>query len=161
MIEEIIHKNIDSFYNEDIPDGHFERFEQKLNNAFPNSQNNNSIRILMIAASILFFISTLTVILINTKYTMPDKLILSNVTPEIYETEQFYMNAISEKINILTVKRKMTSELNSDLKDIDKTIMSIGKEIALNPGDERLICAVINVYQTKLDLLDDIIVHTR
>jgi hypothetical protein len=161
MIEDLIHNNIDSFYKKDLPPGHIERFEQKLDKVYLNPKNNRSVNILMIAASILFFISTITVILINMKYSLPDKQIFTMTTPEINEAEQFYIGAISEKIDILNKKQIMSSDLSSDLKEIDKTMKTIKKDIAQNPGDDRLISAVINVYQTKLDLLDDYIAHTR
>jgi len=161
MIEEIIHSNFDSFNNNDLPDGHFERFEQKLNYAFPIVQKNRSIRIFIVAASIIFFISTLTIMLIKSRNSFPDKQIISKSNTEMFETEQFYLNAISEKINTLTKKQIMTSDLTIDLKEIDKNIWKLRKEIVQNPGDERLISAVINTYQIKADLLDDIIAHTR
>jgi hypothetical protein len=161
MIEELIRKNIGAFFKEDIPDGHIERFEQKLNREFPVLDNIRSFKILMLAASIIFFITTFTILLINMRYSLPGKQILTLATPEMYEAEQFYLNAISEKINILNKKKKISIELSGDLKEIDKTIKSISKEMTQNPGDQRLISAVINVYQSKLDLLDDVITHTQ
>jgi translation elongation factor EF-G len=161
MIEDFIHKNIGAFFNEDLADGHIERFEQRLKKDLSISKNNWSLKNIMLAASIIFLISAITIILLNMKYTLPDKQIFTSTAPEMYEAEKFYMDAISEKINILNKKQKISSDLSADLKEIDKTIKNISKDIAQNPGDERLLSAVINVYQSKLDLLDDIITHTR
>jgi cell division protein FtsL len=161
MIEEIIHKNIDSFFNEELNAGHLGRFEKRLNREFAKSQNSSTFKILMIAASVVLFISTLSVIIINMKYTLPDKQLLSKASPEMIETEKYYLNAISEKLNILNKKRIMNIDLSSDLKEIDKNIKNISKDMAVKPVDERLTSAIINVYQTKLDLLDDLIAHTR
>jgi hypothetical protein len=161
MIEEIIHNQIDSFNSEGLSDGHFERFEQKLNMAFPVVQKNKPIMIFMMAASIILFISAITIFLIKSKNNITDKQIHAKTNPEIFETEQYYLNTISEKINILNKKQIITSDLTTDLKEIDKNIKNLSKEIVKNPGDERLISAVINTYQIKADLLDDIIAHTR
>jgi hypothetical protein len=161
MIENFFIKNKNHFFDRDLPEGHLERFEQKLNKLHTYADNKRKLKVFLMAASVILFVSTLIFLNKKLNYILPKNHMLALTRPEMSETEQYYINAISEKIKKLNQNEKISYGLTADLREIDNTMKNINKDLTLNPGDDRLVEAAINVYQAKLDLLDDIISHTR
>ncbi len=83
------------------------------------------------------------------------------VIPEMQEMEQFYTTRIVQKLDEL--KRIPPAELGLDsatskeLQLRNDTYRMLEKELAANPGNERIRAAMIRYYQMKLELLEKIL----
>jgi glyceraldehyde-3-phosphate dehydrogenase/erythrose-4-phosphate dehydrogenase len=73
------------------------------------------------------------------------------------EAELYYQSRIQERMEVLEVNKLVDEQVMSDLKEIDQSFKSIHKDLKRNPGDERLIQAVIQVYQMKLEMIDNLL----
>lgn len=83
------------------------------------------------------------------------------VIPEIREVETYYSARIGEKLE--EVKKLPASETGldsltmSELELRNDTYKMLEKELAANPGNERIRAAMIRYYQMKLELLEKIL----
>ena len=156
MIEDFIRNNKTSF-EEDLPQEHLERFENKLRSVYDPSWSKTLNRYLAIAAVVVVIITIGYMVLLTSNVFYSSDYILSNITPELYETETYYQTEISQKLEILSDQKEVKKSIMKDLQEIDKSFETIKKDLDENPGDERLISAVLNTYQIKLDLLNEIL----
>ena len=90
------------------------------------------------------------------------ELTLGAVSNEYTEMETYYINQINKKnelINELTLKSTdgVDSETKSVLNDFDKSFFLLKQDLLKSPKQERIINAVIEHYQMKIDMLDQII----
>ncbi|WP_109698836.1 ATP-binding cassette domain-containing protein [Chitinophaga deserti] len=83
------------------------------------------------------------------------------VIPEIQEMESYYSARIEQKMDELKQLPAATAGLDSlTLKELElrnDTYKMLEKELAANPGNERIRAAMIRYYQMKLELLDRIL----
>lgn len=156
MIEDIIRNHKTSF-EEDLPKGHVKRFSNKLSFSFDSKWRTSLNRYLVVAASVVVLITFGYIALLTSDVFLPDHDLLVNLTPELHETEMYYQNEINQKIDILSGQNHADETILDDLKEIDKSFTTIKKDLDDNPGDERLISAILNTYQIKLDLLNEIL----
>ncbi len=156
MIEDTIQKN-KAFFDDDLPEGHNQRFLDKLDSSLHETKKSRLNIYLAVAASIVFLLSVSYIVLLSSNIFTPDNDLFAGMTPELYETEEYYKNEIIQKMEILSNQDAIDQDVMSDLKDIDKSFRNIKKDLRVNPGDERIISAVINTYQIKLDLLNEIL----
>ncbi|WP_298707590.1 hypothetical protein [Chitinophaga sp.] len=83
------------------------------------------------------------------------------VIPEIQEMESYYSARIEQKLEVL--KQLPVSETGLDsltMKELElrnDTYTMLEKELAANPGNERIRAAMIRYYQMKLELLEKIL----
>lgn len=83
------------------------------------------------------------------------------VIPEIREMETYYSARIEQKLE--TLKQLPAAETGLDsltMKELElrnDTYKMLEKELAANPGNERVRAAMIRYYQMKLELLDKIL----
>ncbi|MGN7721866.1 hypothetical protein [Chitinophaga sp. 22620] len=83
------------------------------------------------------------------------------VIPEMQEMEQFYTTRIEQKLDELKqippAELGLDSATRKELELRNETYMMLEKELAGNPGNERIRSAMIRYYQMKLELLDKIL----
>lgn len=83
------------------------------------------------------------------------------VIPEMQEMEQFYTTRIEQKLSELkqipSAELGLDSTTRKELELRNETYMMLEKELAGNPGNERIRAAMIRYYQMKLELLDRIL----
>ena len=160
MSDELFSGINNSLPEEELPIGHTQRFERKLNTLHRSVRNLRIVQRIALAASVAaLFILTL-LVSFNLKDLKNQKNALQNISIEFQETEQYLTSEIDEKMDILTANNTLDKDMLSDIRDIDKSCTEIKKELINNPYDDRLISAVIETYQTKLDLLNEIISKT-
>ena len=162
-IEDLILGNLDKFEENEPLEGHFERFEAKL-----VKQQNKKIFTLRnigrLAAAAIFAFLVINQALI---YFGPrDKEItsLGAISSEYSEVELYYTSEIQSglsqwddfyKAGILSDKDN--SVMESELKEFDTMMAKLQEELKANPNDERIINAMLEHYQTKLNLINLII----
>lgn len=172
-IEKIIRKNKTAFDNEEPGDGHFDRFEEKLKLRFNQKKQQTmktkkfeyktflriaAIALVLIVAGMMVFEKTQTT---GTEHQQA-AISLKDVSPEYEEVEMYYQQTVDKKLNelqnIQCNKTDMASEdIIQELSDIDTMYNSLQQELMQNKNDERIINAMINCYQMKVEVLDQII----
>jgi len=163
ILEKTIREN-KAIFEEDAPEGHFERFEQRLNRQKIRPLYKQRKFYLQIAAAIIF------VLLVGNQVRMymqvPDEqpVTLSNISPEYGEAEFYYTSAIDQGMRHwekLTADGVISSEeqemMQQEIDEFDATYKRLQKELAANPEDERVINAMLELYQTRLSIINLII----
>ena len=159
--DKIITENHDQF-EEEPKDGHFERFREKLNQQ--NSKRKKlHFSIFFKAAAIVIIILLSADLLVqyrNTKST--DKETVASKS-DLGEASFYYTSKINNGIRDL---EKMAGEgigskqeivqIKHELSEMDSLFVNLQKEYKTNPNDERIINAMIEYYQTKLDIVNTI-----
>jgi hypothetical protein len=170
-IEEIILKNLKDLNDHEPMDGHFERFQAKL-----NKQNKRKLitfsLIWKVAAAVVFVLLAVNQANI---YFSPDKqngnlainnpeFSLSSVSPEYKEVEFYYTNAISVGLNHWNTLKDdgFISEteqdlMNTELTEFEERFKNLQSDLAANPNDERVINAMLEYYQAKLEIINLIV----
>ena len=159
-IEEIIRDNKDFFDDAEPSNGHFERFNRKLEIRFQVSTIKRSIVPYLLRAAVVTLQVTLSSLwtwdhLIRTGST---RTTLSQVSPQYKEVEKYYVHQVNlMEGEIVNVDFKNSPEqkemLLNEMKSMDSTYVSLQKELKANPNDERIINAMIEHYQKKVEIM--------
>jgi hypothetical protein len=159
-LEKFIQANRESFEEEPF-DGHFERFGAKMVKAtgpkrvvfFPKWLKVAVVLVLVVVTSIWtydrFFVN------------QQSGLALGEVSPEYREVEQFYVWQVNQKFNEfnqagLFVDSTQKAMVVKELTEMDSIYNSMKMDLKSSPDDERVINAMIEHYQLKLDIMNHI-----
>lgn len=87
---------------------------------------------------------------------------LGDVSPQYKEVENYYIHQVSlMQSEIVTVDLKNNPAqkviLMKEMKSMDSVYVQLQKELKANPDDERIINAMIEHYQTKLEVMTIIV----
>lgn len=163
-IEEIIRQNKGFFEDEEPGDGHFERFTMKLEMRLHSVSRKKSIVPYLLRAAVVTLLVTLSSLWTWDHFIRQDKqrMTLSQVSPQYKEVENYYLHQVnmmeSEIINVdLQNNPDQKAELMKEMKSMDSVYVSLQKELKANPDDERIINAMIEHYQTKLEIMSYIV----
>lgn len=138
--------------------GHQERFLEKLKNQKTNNGSSSNLwkPFLSIAATLAIFISIITLLKPN-----ENAADLASVSPEMSDTQTFFTTAISEELLKLNEARTPETEdlINDAMKQMDileKKYESLKIDLAESGDDKRVIYAMISNFQTRIDLLKNV-----
>lgn len=164
LLEKMIRENKEAFET-DAPEGHAERFEARLNQQFGKAKRPAWKPYLQAAAAIL-----LIWLAGNQAYhyfSQPpheQPASLASVSPEYAEVEFYYTSAINQGMHEwekLSRNGYLTDEdqqlMQNEMDEFDRTYTRLQQELAANPEDERVINAMLELYQTKLSIITLII----
>ncbi len=170
-IEEIILNNLKELNDFEPNDGHFERFQAKLNNQ--NKKKTITFNLVWkVAAAVVFVLLAVNQANI---YFSPDKqnnnlsendseFSLASVSPEYREVEFYYTNAISVGLNQWNslmadgyISKEEQDLMDTELADFEVRFKNLQTDLAANPNDERVINAMLEYYQAKLDIINMIV----
>ncbi len=163
-IEKIISKNTD-FFNSDEPfEGHFERFKARLEARQFVAPKRVSIMPHLLKAAAVAVLVSLSSLWIWEHVFSPDakKMSLGEVSPEYRNVEQYYVNQVNmmetqiEDIWINDHPREKEMLLE-ELDGMDKIYDELQRDLKANPNDERVINAMINHYQSKINVMNYIL----
>jgi len=159
-LERFIRENRELF-DEEPPRGHEERFRNKRAPLRRDRFLHRMLPFLRIAGVVLmFFISTLWIL--EHSGVLAGPAAGRKSVYEYQETEHYYLTRINARLSSLenmhflgdsTQKKILYSELN----DMDSLYRELQKELKMNPGDERLLRAMTEYYEIKLEVLNNII----
>ncbi|NOZ48040.1 MAG: hypothetical protein GXO79_14880 [Chlorobi bacterium] len=165
-IGDYIKKN-KSFFNDAEPlTGHLDRFKTKL--------GGDSKKVTFFKSSVKYFRAASVIILIAlsslwiyekfTKPAMKEQISLGEVSPEYKEVEFYYTRLYKTKLTELSGMKKIDPEVVVELKkdeftELDSLYRVLQKDLGSNNNDERIINAMIEYYQTKVELLNQIILQ--
>ena len=170
-IEEIILNNLKELNDHEPMDGHFERFQAKLNRQNKRKLISFSL-VWKVAAAVVFVLLAVNQANI---YFSPDKqndelevnnsgFSLASVSPEYKEVEFYYTNAINVGLNQWNglktdgfISESEQEAMNAELAEFEERFKTLQTDLAANPNDERVINAMLEYYQAKLEIINMIV----
>lgn len=158
-------RNSRNFWNDQEPEeGHFERFSVKLELRRPARTPKRSIVPYLLRAAVVTLLVTLSSLWTWDHFIRTDskRMSLGQVSPQYKEVENYYIHQVSlmqdEIVNTDIQNNPEQKEmLISELRSMDSVYVSLQKELKANPNDERIISAMIEHYQTKLEIMTYIV----
>ena len=138
-------------------EGHEQRFLQKLDSR--SVRRVNFRHVLQIAASIAIILASAVVIIRTDK--SGSKIAEQEIPASIMEADQYYTTQVNQRYDQIRQFNFDNSEekavLLEELQDLDAYHQQLMSDLEANPGDDRVINALIRHYQIKLDVMDQII----
>jgi hypothetical protein len=163
-IEDIIRNNKDFFEDAEPSKGHFERFNRKLEKRFQVNAIRRSIVPYLLKAAVVTLLITLSSLWTWDHFIRSgrSRMTLGQVSPQYKEVENYYVHQVNlmegEIVNVDLKNNPVQKEmLVKEMKSMDSTYLSLQKELKANPNDERIISAMIEHYQTKLEVMTYIV----
>lgn len=167
-LNDFIKRNLDHFNDEEPLDGHFERFDKKLESTSFRKRDPNQIWMFskIAAVMLLAFVFTYSVFhradLFRNYW---NHRAISNNYPELKEAEAFYTYQFDnyysqiEKLEFNN-DRSQKKQVLHELSEMDRQVQIMKQDLIQNPDDERVMHAIINSYQVKLEIMDMIVSRT-
>jgi hypothetical protein len=163
-IEDIIRSNKDFFEDAEPSTGHLERFNRKLEKKFQGNTIKRSIVPYLLKAAVVTLLVTLSSLWTWDHFIRAgsNRMTLGQVSPKYKEVENYYVHEVNmmegEIVNVdLNNNPTQKAMLLKEIKSMDSTYVSLQKELKANPNDERIITAMIEHYQTKLEVMTYIV----
>lgn len=167
-LERLILNNRKSFDESEPLGGHFGRFEARLQKASKPNRTISFRSILRIAAIVVF---ALLVVNQARLWLTPDKkenLSLGSISPEYREVEFYYTTAIQTDMKQLTMLENegMISDSEKQMfqkeqKEFDQIYQKLLEDLKANPNDERVINAMLEYYQARMNVLSMIVTKLK
>ena len=167
-IEEFIRNNKNEFDSEEPSENHYENFNKKLGSKFKREAR--LLPLLRIASvAILLILSSLWIVqnfIIDEQIVSIAKLNLSDLSSDYNEVEMFFTaginSSLEELANLGSEGERIKHEMvESEFKELDSTYELLQAELAMQPDDERIIDAMIGYYQTKQNILNNILTQLK
>ncbi|PIE85997.1 MAG: hypothetical protein CSA05_02770 [Bacteroidia bacterium] len=168
-LEDIIRENKELFDTFEPESNHFDRFEQKLNkqNMRKNKYSFNFYFKIASFAAMLVLVVMLTWKFYKENYEKTaspqyKNVVLSDVSDEYKEVEMYLKSNVNDKIdefeNISCTNADFQIDnILKELKELDETYKELQQELKENGNDQRIIDAMIDCYQNKIELLNRVI----
>src|SRR4030066_34438 len=163
-IEDIIRTNKDFFDGLEPSEGHFERFNRKLEIINGTRVAKRSIVPYLLKAAVVPLLVTLSSLWTWDHFIRPgrNRMTLGDVSSEYKEVENYYIHQVNlMESEISTVEFANNTEqrvmLMNEMESMDSVYVQLQKELKANPDDERIINAMIEHYQTKLEVMTFIV----
>jgi uncharacterized protein (DUF305 family) len=167
-LEEIIRKGRGDFDDREPSDGHFERFSFKLATRLHAGKSKKSILPYLLKAAVVTLLVTLSSLWTYDNFIRPNMkktMSLSEVSPEYREVENYYVrqvNFMEGEITTLNLDNPdQKAALMDELAAMDSVYVDLQKELKANPDDQRIIDAMIQHYQTKIDVMSYLLEQLR
>ncbi len=163
-IEDIIRNNKEYFDGAEPSEGHFERFSWKLEKRCGQKTLKRSIVPYLLKAAVVTLLVTLSSLWTWDHFIRSDRnrMTLGDVSPQYKEVENYYVHQVnlmeSELVNIdLKNNVEQKKMLVTEMRSMDSVYVQLQKELKANPNDERIINAMIEHYQTKVEVMSYIV----
>ena len=163
-LDDIIRKNISEFDDSEPSDGHFERFSFKLATRLHAGKARRSIVPYLLRAAVVTLLVTLSSLWTFDHFIRPNlrtKMTLSQVSPEYREVEKYYVQQVKlmeDELTLIDMSNPEQKEaLMKEMESMDSVYVELQKELRVNKDDQRIIDAMINHYQTKIEVMSYII----
>ena len=161
-LDKIIQENRAVFDSYEPDDDHFKRFEQKLK-VF-NSKKRTFIAGYILKAAVVAVLVVLSGLWVYDNFneaTLKNGIALREISPEYGEVEMYYTHLVNQKYGEInqcqfidsTQKKMLVYELN----EMDSIYENLKKDLITNPNDQRVINAMIQHYQLKVEVMNQIL----
>ncbi len=164
-IEKLISDHRSEFDAREPDDKHIKHFREKLENR--KMESKFAWQSLLKIAAIIVAVVASTVFLYyyleyKPKNTAKQGITLSEISPEYEEVETYLQSNVNKKLQEFKNLKCQKSDINkeeilNELNEIDTTYNQLQKELLRRGKDERIINAMINCYQMKAEVLEQII----
>lgn len=149
----------DKIDTEEPASGHMERFRKRLRPELKRSRALNFRYAIQIAASIAIILASGVVIVKSSKG--GSKIAAAPAVEEFQEARNFYAVQVNERyenLEAIPFDSDLEKEiLLEELSEMDSYYKELLNELNANPGDERVMNALLQHYQIKLQVMDQII----
>jgi len=139
--------------------GHARRFSKKLTGKEKSPVKMHFRHYLQIAASIAVIVASGIVIVKSSKGS--SKMAVTPEVQEFMDAKAYYASQVNAKYDELSsfefASQNEKELLLDELKTMDTHYQELLNKFKANPGDERVISALIQHYQMKLDVMDQIL----
>lgn len=163
-LERLILNNRHSIQDDEPLEGHFERFEARLQKVSKPVRKIHLQRILRIAAIVVFALLVVNQARIWVTPEKKETLSLGSISPEYREVEFYYTNSIQTGMAQWEKLRKegYVSEseqqmMQKEQADFDQMYQQLLVDLRANPNDERVINAMLEYYQSRMNVISLII----
>ena len=163
-IDDIIRSNKDFFEDREPSEGHMERFNRMLEMRFHAGAVKRSIVPYLLKAAVVTLLVTLSSLWTWDHFIRSDRnrMTLGDVSPQYREVENYYIHQVNLMENeietVVPIKNPEQKEmLRTEMRSMDSVYVQLQKELKANPDDERIINAMIEHYQTKVEVLTYIV----
>ena len=163
-LERLIINNRNSIQDDEPLEGHFERFEARLQKASKPTLKVNFRPFLKIAAIVVFALLAVNQMRIWLTPEKNETLSLGSISEEYREVEFYYTNAIQVGMNqweklsaegfISVTEQEM---MQKEQQEFDQMYQKLQEELKANPDDERVINAMLEYYQARMNIINLII----
>ena len=159
--DELITEHRDEFEQEPN-EGHFDRFGEKLRKSKIKRRGLNFSTFMKVAAILIIILvsADLVIRFRNPKTEFKEAHVIKS---DLGEATFFYTRKINNGIRDLEKmagegigSRKEIVQIKRELSEMDSLFVNLQNEYKANPNDERIINAMIEYYQTKLDIVNTI-----
>jgi hypothetical protein len=167
-IEQLIRQNKDFFGSIEPSDGHFERFTAKC-----EARQNVNVRRVNVLPHLLKAAVVAILVTLSSLWTWDHvfspgakKMALSDVSPEYRNVEQYYVkqvNMMEGEIQGIWINDHPEQQemLLDELESMDVMYVELQKDLKANPNDERVINAMIEHYQEKVEVMSYILTQLK
>ena len=167
QLDDFIKSNAGQFDSGEPPEGHFERFEGRLE-AIRRKRSGVLTMVMRIAAILLLglVITYASVREFNIISGRLQKTGTGLANTELNEAEQFYTSQLGlyyKKIENLGFNNDKDEKMQvlKELSDMDSQIKAMKQDLQQNPEYERIVHDIINFYKVKIEMMDMIITRTE
>lgn len=167
-IEKLIIDNLDGLNDAEPKEGHFARFEAKLNRQSRKGKVNLRLIWRIAAAAVFLFLVVNQALIYFTPKETKEITSIGQISPEYREVEFYYTNSIKASLNqwqnldnagLLSANDKQMME--NELKEFDAVHKNLQKELEANPYDDRVVNAMLEYYQDKLNIINMIVTKLK
>ncbi len=156
-LEKYIREQRDRLDSDSPREGHERRFLRKLDRQ--PARRVNFRHVMQIAASIAIILASAIVLIRQDR--SGSKIAVHEIPASIMEADQYYATQVSQKYDQIRQFEFADSEekavLMDELNELDAYHQQLMSDLKANPGDERVINALIRHYKIKLEVMDQII----
>jgi hypothetical protein len=167
-IDDFIQQHGGMFDDEEPTPGHEERFRSRLNDLHQKRRPGLKVVLFRVAAILVMgiVITWFAVKEFGLIDNQLNNLVVDKPNQELNEAEKFYTSQLSiyyNKIQQLgfnddqAEKKKVLQELSA----MDEQVQAMKYDLKQNPDDERVMSAIINFYQVKIEMMDVIIARAQ
>ncbi len=163
-LERLILNNRHSFQDEEPLEGHLERFEARLQKASKPSRMIYLRMSLKVAAVVVFALLAVNQARI---WFIPEKhetLSLGSISEEYREVEFYYTNSIQLGMTQWTklkdegfISESEQQSMQKEQEEFDQMYQKLLSDLNANPNDERVINAMLEYYQARMNVISIII----
>ena len=144
-------------------EGHFDRFGERLRKSGSKQKDRHISPFLKVAAALIIVLLSANLV-VHFSITKPKDKETAEIKSDLREASFYYTNSINNGIRDLEQMAKEgigskqeIIQIKQELSGMDSLFVNLQQEYKANPNDERIINAMIEHYQTKLEVMSFIV----
>jgi len=150
-------------FEEEPMEGHFQRFEEKLDHYHSRKKQTLRAWPFLKIASLVIIVLLSANLFVHLLPEKTEKKAQRYANTEMDETAHFYTTRINSGLSQLEQmankgigSEKELVQVKNEMEEMDRLHQDLQNEYSKNPNDERVINAMIEYYQTKLNIINRI-----